>query len=55
MSSNPRAGALAPPAVELMDKIKGRTARVGVVGLGGHRGGHRAGEFAHRPLACRVP
>jgi UDP-N-acetyl-D-glucosamine dehydrogenase len=34
MSSNPRAGALAPPAAELMDKIKGRTARVGVVGLG---------------------
>jgi UDP-N-acetyl-D-glucosamine dehydrogenase len=34
MSNNPRAGALAPPAVELMDKIKGRTARVGVVGLG---------------------
>jgi nucleotide sugar dehydrogenase len=34
MSSTPRAGALAPPAVELMDKIKHRTARVGVVGLG---------------------
>jgi nucleotide sugar dehydrogenase len=34
MTSTPRAGALAPPAVELMDKIKDRTARVGVVGLG---------------------
>jgi nucleotide sugar dehydrogenase len=34
MSRTFQTGALAPPAVELMEKIKDRTARVGVVGLG---------------------
>jgi len=34
MSSRTRTGTLAAPAAELMEKIKDRTARVGVVGLG---------------------